>query len=68
MHFDLLEPVRNVTKRLLVCTIIDKDDTHRSFVVGLCNCSEALLTSCVPHLKFYSLIINIDLLNLEIDP
>lgn len=67
MLINLFEPVLNVSKSLLFCAVIHEYNSHSSFVVGLSDCAESFLTSCVPNLKFHSLVFNIDSLDLEID-
>ena len=37
-------------------------------IVGLRNWPESLLTSCVPNLQFYIMVIHFEILNFEIDP
>ena len=67
MGLNLLHPVSDIIKGLFVSAVIDEDDAHSSFVIGLSDGSESLLASCVPNLQFNKLIINVDGFNLEID-
>ena len=67
MLINLLEPVRNVIKSLLVGAVIDQNDTHGPFVVSLRNGSESLLPCSIPDLQFHSLIIYVYLLYLEVN-
>ncbi len=67
MLINLLQPVRYVIEGLLICCIINKYYAHCSLVVGLGDGAETLLTSCVPYLELYALIINVDFLDLEIN-
>ncbi len=68
MLVNLLEPVLDVIESLLVSAVIDEDDAHSSFVIGLRNGSEALLTCSVPHLQLNFLVIYVYLLYLEVNP
>lgn len=63
----LFQPVGDVIEGLLVSAVVNKNDTHGSFVIGLSNCPEAFLSSSVPDLKFDSFVIYVDLLNFEVD-
>lgn len=67
MSFDLLEPILNIVKSHLFGAVIHQNDAHCTLVVGLCNCSEALLACCVPNLKFHALVLHIDRLDFEVD-
>ena len=67
MGFNLFEPVCDVVETELIGAIVDKEDAHRTFVVGLCDCAESFLASRVPHLQFHTLILNLDSLDFEID-
>ena len=49
--------IRNV--RIEGITIVSQDDPHGSFVVSLSDCSESLLSCCVPNLKLYLLGIDV---------
>jgi hypothetical protein len=67
MLIDLFEPIRNVVESLLVGAVVHQDDTHSTLVISLSNSPESFLACRVPHLKLDSLIIYIDLLDLEVD-
>ena len=67
MGFDLLKPIDDVAKGALLGAVVDENYAHGSFVVGLRNCSEALLSSSVPHLQLDALVLHIDGLDLEVD-
>ena len=58
MCLDLIKPVFYVVERLLFRAVVHEDDTHGPFVICLCNGSKPLLTSRVPHLQLYSLILH----------
>jgi hypothetical protein len=68
MLLNLLKPVGYVRECLLVRAVVHQDDAHRALVVGLRYRSEPLLPRSVPYLQLYSLLVNHDLLNLEINP
>ena len=63
----LFEPVLNVVERPLVRAVIDEYDTHSSLIVCLRDSPEPFLSSGVPYLQLYSLIVNINLLDLEVN-
>jgi len=67
MLVNLFEPVLNVVECLLVCAIINQNNTHSTLIISLCNCSESLLACSIPNLKFNSFIIHIDFLDLKIN-
>ena len=48
--FNLLEPILDVVVSVLFGAVIDENDSHCSFVVGLSDGAEALLPSGIPHL------------------
>ena len=64
---DLLEPVADVVEGSLLSTIVNQNDPHRPFIVGLSNRTEALLTCSIPNLELDFLAVNIDRLDFEID-
>lgn len=51
MQFDLFDPVFNVHECLTLVYRVGKDYSHGTSIVGLGNCFEFLLPSCVPYLK-----------------
>jgi len=63
----LFKPVLHILESIFLCAIINENDTHCSFIISLCNSSESFLTCSIPYLKLYSLVINIDCLNFEIN-
>jgi hypothetical protein len=63
----LLKPIGNVIEGLLVSAVVNQDDSHGSLVVGLSDSPESLLACSVPHLQLDSLVVNVDLLDLEVD-
>ena len=67
MLFNLAEPILNVIERILFRAVVDKQYTHCSFVVGLCNGSEPLLPRRVPNLQFDRLVIKFDRFNSEVN-
>ena len=67
MCLDLLKPVLDIVKGTLLSAIVHKDYTHSALIVSLCDCSETLLTCCIPHLQFYPLVLYINRLDLEIN-
>lgn len=67
MLVNLFQPILNIIEGLFFGTIIDKNNAHCSLIICLCNSSETFLTCCVPNLKFYSFLINIDCFYLKIN-
>ena len=67
MSLNLLQPVGNVVESCFLSTVIDQDDTHCALVVSLRDCSEALLSRCVPNLKFNALVLHVDRLDFKVD-
>ena len=67
MSLDLLQPVLDIVKGTLLSAVVDEDDTHGALIVSLCDCSETLLASCIPHLKLHPLVLHINRLNLEVN-
>ena len=68
VRLDLLEPVLNVVKSLLLRAVVDQHDAHGSFVVRLRDRAEPLLARRVPHLQLDPLVLNLNRLDLEVDP
>ena len=64
---NLLQPIRNVVEGGLLRTIIDQDDSHRTLIISLSDCSEALLPSSVPHLQLHALVFHANCLDLKVD-
>ena len=60
MGLNLLDPVANVVEGVLIGAIVSQDDTMSSFIVGLSDGPEPLLSSGVPHLKLDQLCSDID--------
>ena len=50
MLVDLLQPVGNVVKGLLVCAIVHQYYSHCPLVICLCYRTETLLSCSIPHL------------------
>jgi hypothetical protein len=67
MGFNLLEPVADVVKGCLLSAIVNQNDPHRTFIVGLCNRAEALLTCSIPDLELHFLTVNVDRLYFKIN-
>ena len=67
MLLNLLKPVLDVIEGLHVGAVINENDAHRSFVVGLGDGSESFLTCCVPHLQLHPFIIHVYFLDLKVD-
>ena len=67
MSLDLFEPVLDIVKSAFLGAVVDEDDAHGSLIVGLCDGSESLLSSCVPDLELDSLVLHINRLDLEVD-
>ena len=64
---NLLQPVGDVVERLLVRAIVDQDDPHGPFVVGLRDRAEALLARRVPDLQLDPLVVDVNLLDFEVN-
>ena len=67
MSVDLLEPVGDIVKCLLLSAIVHEDNSHGSLVIGLGNRAETLLSSCVPHLKLNALLCNVNGLDFKVN-
>ena len=67
MGLYLLQPVLDVIKSALLGAIIDKNDAHGAFIVGLGDSTEALLPRSVPYLKLHSLVLHVDSFDLKVD-
>ena len=63
----LLYPSCNVAKGSAVSNRIGEYDPCSSFIVGLSNISESLLTSSIPYLHFDSLLIDLKHLDFKVD-
>jgi hypothetical protein len=68
MLIDLLEPVLNVIEGLLICAVIDQNNTHSSLVVSLGDGPESFLSCSVPYLQLNALIVNVNLFDLKVNP
>ena len=67
MWLNLLEPISYIVESQLLCAVEDQKDAHGAFVVSLCDSSKSFLSSSIPHLQLYSLVVDWNRLNLEID-
>ena len=67
MRLNLLQPVRDIVKRALLCAVVHKNDAHSTLVVCLGDRPESLLPRCIPNLKLYSLILHVNRLDFEVD-
>ena len=50
MLLDLLKPILDIVEGQRVGAIVDKNDTHGTFVISLGYGSESFLAGCVPYL------------------
>lgn len=55
-------------KALLICHIVDEQDTHRAAVVGGGDGSKTFLAGSVPYLQFHALAVQVDGADLKIYP
>ena len=62
----LFDPVGNVAERSAIRNGVGKHDPCGTFVVGLRNISESLLTGGIPYLHFDSFIVNVQHFYLEV--
>ena len=67
MLINLLKPVGNVVESSLISAIVNQDNAHGSLVVSLGDCAEPLLSSCVPYLQLYSLVIDVNFLDFKVN-
>ena len=67
MHVNLLEPVLNVVESALLSAVVDEDDAHGAFVVGLCDRAEAFLSRSVPNLQLHALVLHVDRFDLKVN-
>jgi hypothetical protein len=58
---------RRTVKALLVCDIVDKQNSHSTSVVSSCDGAEALLTRSVPYLQLHTLAVEFDRADLEVN-
>ena len=65
---DLLEPIANIWESLSLRCIVHQNDSLGTSVVISCDCLEAFLTGCVPQLQLDAFIVNLEHLDLEINP
>ena len=52
---------------LLICDIVDQQDTHGASVISCGDGAEALLPCRIPYLQFDALSVQFDSANLEVD-
>lgn len=64
---DFLKPLLDVCESVLVCHIVDDDDTVGSTVVRRRDGTESFLTCCVPDLKLDCLALELNCADLEVD-
>ena len=62
-----MHPLPNVFEGLSVRNIVDNDYAMSATVVGGGQGPEALLSSCIPDLQFYVLVVHLDSFYLEIN-
>ena len=48
---NFMQPLLYIVEGLIVCNVVNHDDTVGTTVVGRCDCAETLLSSSVPNLK-----------------
>ena len=68
MRLYLFEPVLHGVEGGTVIDCVGHDDAHCALVVRLRDGFEALLPCCVPYLHAYLLAVDLDGLDLEVDP
>ena len=61
MFIDLCEPGAQVLNALGVGAVIGEDHSISSLIISLRNSSEALLSRCIPHLKFNDHVVDFNL-------
>jgi len=66
-HLDLLNPVTNGKESLSVGDVIHQQNSLRSTKVRSSDGAEPLLPCSIPDLQLYSLIVQLDILNFEVD-
>ena len=67
MRLYLLQPVLDVIKSALLGAIINKNDSHGAFIVGLGDRTEAFLPRSIPHLELHSLVLHVDSFYLKVN-
>ena len=67
MDFNLSNPVANIVKAFFRGAIVSQDYAHCSFIVGLSDCSEAFLASCIPYLQLNIFSVDVDSFDLEVN-
>lgn len=67
MSFDLLQPVFQRLESLSIVDSVGHDDAHRSLIVCLSYCFEALLAGRVPYLHANLLAVHLNGFDLEVD-
>lgn len=68
MCLDLFEPVLHSIEGRTIIDRIGHDDAHRTLVIRLCDGFEPLLSCRVPYLHAYLLPVDLDGLDLEVNP
>jgi len=58
---------KRTVETLLVCDVVNKQDTHGASVVSGCDSAEALLSCSVPYLQLHTLAVKFDRADLEVD-
>jgi hypothetical protein len=58
---------KRTVETLLICDVVDKEDTHGTSVVSSCNGAEALLSCGIPYLQLHALAVKLDRADLEVD-
>jgi hypothetical protein len=58
----------DTVERGFICNIIDKQDAHCTSIVSCCDCAKTLLTSSIPYLKLYALVVKLNGSDFEINP
>lgn len=64
--FNLPQPRLDIIKGVHIRAVVDQYDSHCPFVIGLCDRPKAFLAGCIPDLELYSLVVDVNFLDLEI--
>ena len=67
MCFNLFKPISYVVKSLFLSHVVNQNNSLRSFVVSLCDRSEALLSSSIPNLKLTPSVLDVNYFALEVN-
>ena len=67
MKLYLTDPILYILEAFVLCAIVSQNDAHGALIVGLCDCAEPLLPSCVPDLQFNVFAVDLNRLDLEIN-